>query len=71
MSESIPDYRKIVLLMFLIENGSYSINESGFLKKDTNCLNKEFRNNLLAQNEEDLDYIKNEEKSIIERILTK
>ena len=31
--ESIPDYRKIVLL-FLIKNDVDSLNESGFLKKN-------------------------------------
>ena len=36
--ESIADYRKIVLLMFLNKNDVDLLNESGFLKRDFNCL---------------------------------
>ena len=32
--ESIPDYRKIVLLMFLIKNDNDLLKECGFLKSD-------------------------------------
>ena len=35
-SESIPDYKKIVLLMFLIENDVTFLYECGFLKSDIN-----------------------------------
>ena len=52
MFESIPDYRKIVLLMFLIKNDSDLLNECGFLKNDISSLKKEFRNILLEQIEE-------------------
>ena len=69
--ESITDYRKIVLLMFLIKNDNDLLTECGFLKDDINQLNKEFKKSLLELNEEYLDHIKNEEKSIIERILNK
>ena len=41
--ESIPDYRKIVLLMFLIKNDNDLLAECGFLKDDINRLNKEFK----------------------------
>ena len=34
--ESIPDYRKIVLLMFLIKNDNDLLTECGFLKDDIN-----------------------------------
>ena len=69
--ESIPDYKKIVLLMFLVKNDVNFLYECGFLKGDFNFLYREFRNILLELNEDYLDYIKNEEESIIEKILNK
>ena len=42
--ESIPNYRKIVLLLFLIKNDVDLLNECGFPKHDINRLNNEFRN---------------------------
>ena len=42
--ESITDYRKIVLLIFLIQNDKILLNEIGFSKKDINFLNLEFKN---------------------------
>ena len=50
--ESFLDYRKIVLLTFLIKNDKDSITECGFLKDDINRLNLEFKNILIEQNEE-------------------
>ena len=44
MSESIPDYGKIVLLMFLIKNDVDLLNECGYLKNDINRQNIEFKN---------------------------
>ena len=69
--ESIHDYKKIILLIFLIENDKNLIKEIGFSKNDINRLNLEFKNILIEQNEEYLAYIKNQEESIIERILNK
>ena len=69
--ESIPDNRKIVLLMFLIKNDNALLTECGFLKNDINRQNLDFKNNLIEQNEEYLDYIKNEEEFIIEKLLKK
>ena len=69
--ESIPEYRKIVLLIFLIQNDKNLLQEIGFSKNDINRLNIEFKNILLEQNEELMDFIKNEEESILERILNK
>ena len=34
--ESIPDYRKIALLIFLIQNDKELLEECGFLKTDIN-----------------------------------
>ena len=71
MFESIPDYRKIVLLLFLFKNDVDLLNECGYLKNDFNRLNLEFKTFLIEQNEEHLDHIKNEEESLIERLLDK
>ena len=69
--ESIPDYRKIVLLLFLIKNDKDLLREVGFSERDINSLNLEFKKILIDQHEKYLDYIKKEEKSVIERVLNK
>ena len=69
--ESIPDYKKIVLLIFLIQNDKNLLNEIGFSKNDIKLLNLEFKNILEEEFENYLDYIKDQEESIIERILDK
>ena len=69
--KSIPDYRKKVLLIYLIQNDKNLLKEIGFSKNDINNLNSEFKNILSEKYEDYLDYIKNEEKSIIEKILNK
>ena len=69
--ESITDYRKIVLLIFLIQNDKNLLKEIGFSKNNINLLNLEFKNILLELNEEYLDHIKNEEESVVERFLNK
>ena len=69
--ESIPDYKKIVLLMFLIKNDVNFLYECGFLKGDINYLYREFKNILLELNEDYLDYIKNKEESVLEKFLIK
>ena len=69
--ESKPDYKKIVLLMFLTKNDVNFLYECGFLRGDINFLYKEFQNILLELNEEHLYHIKNQEEAIIEKILNK
>ena len=69
--KSIPDYRKIVLLIYLIQNDKILLNEIGFSKNDINGLNLEFKNILLEEYEDYLDYIKNQEDSILEKFLNK
>ena len=69
--ESILDYRKIVFLLVLIKNDKDLLREVGFSERDINRLNLEFKNILIDQHEKYLDYIKNEEESIIERFLNK
>ena len=69
--ESIPDYKKIVLLLFLIKNDVNFLYECGFLKGDINGLYKEFKTILLELNEDYLDHNKNQEESILEKFLNK
>ena len=69
--ELIPDYRKIVLLMFLNKNDVNLLYEGGFLKGAIHYLYKNYKNILLELNEEYLDHIKNEEESVIEKFLKK
>ena len=69
--DSITDYRKIVLLIFLIQNDENLLKEIGFSKNDINLLNLEFKNILLEEFENYLDYIKDREESILEKFLNK
>ena len=69
--ESISDYTKIVLLMFLIKDDKNLLKEVGFSKNDINLLSLEFKNFLLEEYEHYLDYIKDEEESVIEKFLNK
>ena len=69
--ESIPDYRKIILLVFLINDDKNFLKEIGFNERDINRLNLEFKNNLIEQHGDFSQYIKNEEESINEKILNK
>ena len=69
--ESLTDYRKIVLLIFLIQNDKNLSKEIGFSKNDINLLNLEFKNILLEEYENYLDYIKDQEESILEKFLIK
>ena len=69
--ESIPDYKKIVLLIILIQNYKSLLKEIGFSKNDINLLNLEFKNILLEEFENYLDYIKDQEESILEKFLNK
>ena len=69
--KSIPDYRKIVLLIYLIQNEKKLLKEIGFSKNDINNLNLEFKNILLEEYEDYLDYIKNQEESLLETFLNK
>ena len=59
------------MLIYLIENDGDLLNEGGFLKSDITRLCLEFKKILMEQNQEYLEYIKNEEESILEMILNK
>ena len=54
--ESISDYRKIVLLMFLNQNAKNLLGEIGFSERDINRLSLEFKNNLIEQHEKKLTF---------------
>ena len=69
--ESITDYRKIVLLIFLIQNDKKLLEEIRFSKKDINHLNFQLKNILIEEQENFLDYIKDREESILEKFLKK
>ena len=69
--ESIPDYRKIILLIFLIQDDKNLLKEIGFSKNNINLLNLEFKNILIEEFDNYLDYIKDQEESILERFLNK
>ena len=69
--ESITDYRKIVLIIFLIQNDKNLLKEIGFSKNDINFINLEFKNILLEEFENYLDHIKDQEESILEKFLNK
>ena len=69
--KSIHDYRKIVLLIYLIQNDKNLLQERGFNEADINRLNIEFKNILFEQFEDYLDDIKNQEESLLEKFLNK
>ena len=69
--ESIHDYKKMVLLIFLIQNDKNLSKEIRFSKNDIVRLSIEFKNILLEEFEDNLSYIKNEEVGILEKILNK
>ena len=69
--ESISDYKKIVLLKISIQNDKNLLKEIVFSKNDINLLNLEFEIILLEEFENYLDYIKDQEESILEKFLNK
>ena len=64
-------YRKFVSSMLLNENNEKLLTECGYSKSDINRVCLQFKKILVKPNKEDLDYMKNEEESIVERILNK
>ena len=67
--KSIHDYKKIVLLIFLIQNDKNLLKEVGFSENDINLLSIEFKNILIEEFGEYLSYIKNVEESALEKFL--
>ena len=69
--ESIPDYKKIIFLLFLIKNDKVFLLEIGLSERENNRLNLGFKNIVLEQQEKYMDYVKNEDESVIEKFLNK
>ena len=69
--KSMPDFRKTVLIIFLIQNDKDLLHEICFIERDINRLNLEFKNILIEDHEDYLENIMNEEESKIEKILHK
>ena len=69
--ESIPDYWKILFLMFSIKNDDDLLKECGFLKNDNDRLCLEVKIIIMEQDGEYLDFSKNEKESIIENFSNK
>ena len=69
--ESIPDYRRIVLLILLIQNDRGLLRDIGVSERDINRLILEMKYILKEQHQEYLDYVKNEEYSVVGKFLNK
>ena len=69
--ESVPDYKKIVLLIFLIKGDKKLIKRIGFSENDINQSSPEFKNILIEQHENYLNFVKDQEESTIEQITIK
>ena len=69
--KSMPDFRKTVLIIFVIQNDQDLLHEICFSERDINRLNLEFKNILIEDHEDYLENIMNEEESKIEKILHK
>ena len=69
--ESIADYRKIILLIFLIQNDKNLLKEIGFSEYDIIRFKLQCKNVLIEEHKNYLDYVKDQEESILEKILNK
>ena len=66
--DGLPDYKKIVLLMFLNKNDGNFLYEREFLKGDIKFLYEEFKPILLELNEDYLDHFIHQEEAIFEKV---
>ena len=69
--ESIEDYQEMVLIKFSIKNDSDLLHEIGFSERDINRLNLEFKKTIIEQHEIFLNYVKDQEESVLEKFLNK
>ena len=69
--ETKPDYKKIVILIYIIQNDKNSLREVGFSERDIIRSNLEFKFVITKQHEEYLVYVKMEEELFIEIFLNK
>ena len=60
-----------MLIIFLIQNDKNLLKEIRFSKIDINQINLEFKNILLEELENYLDYVKDPEERILEKALNK
>ena len=63
--ESIPDYRKIVLLLFFFQNDKDLLREVRFSERNINRLNLEFKKISKEEHEEISEYVKNLEEIMV------
>ena len=66
--KSIPDYGKVALLIFGTKGNDNLLVECEFLKFVNKRLYKEFKKLLNEENEDYIDYVKDQEESITERV---
>ena len=69
--ESISDYRKIILLIFLIQNDKNLLHDICCSERDFIRLKLEFKNILIEEYENYLDYVEDQERSILEKFLNR
>ena len=58
-------------MIFLSQNDKNLLKEIGFTENDINLLKLECKNTLLEQHENYLDFVKDQEESILEKFLNK
>ena len=71
LTESIPVYEKIVLLIFIFQNDKDSLREIDFSERDNIPLNLEFKKILKEHHEKYLNHVKNDEESAFDRFSNK
>ena len=69
--ESVSEYRKLLLMIFLIKIDTDFLTECRLLKNGIIRFRSKFLNLIIEQYEEHLNYIENQEESTIEKILNK
>ena len=69
MFESFYDFKKKVVLIFLLQKNKNLLKEIGFSRNVINRLSVECKNILIEQHEGYLDYVKNEDESAVEKFL--
>ena len=68
---AISDYRKKVLLLFLFKYDDDLLRGIGFSERDIHRLNLEFKTIMIEEPENYLDYVKDQEEKIVEKILNR
>ena len=71
MLESIPNYRKIILLCFIIKRDDVILREFGLSDDFIEKLYNDCKQIMISDMDQNFSHIKNLEESIIEKILIK